>query len=126
MALNAAVTATRWERGIQFVTIAYTDGVRSLTEEYRIASTPPPEWAEKTAAARIAALEATDAAQITPGPIGPPTPEDPRAVEFRRNLRKLDLALKLMQIGVFSSESPEIVALVKALGSGVAEYWDLI
>lgn len=126
MAWTAEITGTSWQSGILYVNFRYTDGARVLTETHKVGGTVPEEWAQKTADARVKALEAVDALTINTGTVPAPTPDEAGLIEFRQNLRRLDIVYKLVQMKVVEATDTRVVNFVNKLKAALPTYWNSI
>lgn len=126
MAWSASITGTSWQDGILYVDFRYTDGTRVLTERHRVGGIVPAEWAQKTADARVKALDAVDALTINTGAVPAPTPDDAGLAEFKQNLRRLDVVYKLVQMKVIEATDTRVVNFVNKLKAALPTYWNNI
>lgn len=126
MAWTASITGTNWQNGILYVDFRYTDGTRVITETHRVGGVVSSEWAQKTADARVKALDAVDALTINTGSVPAPTPEDAALAEFRQDLRRLDIVYKLVQMKVVEATDSRVVGFVNKLKTSVVTYWNSI
>lgn len=126
MAWSASITGTSWQDGILYVDFRYTDGTRVLTERHRVGGIVPAEWAQKTAAAKVSALDAVDALVINKGAVPSPTPEDEGLIAFRQKLRKLDVIYKLVQMGAVAQNDSRVTTFVNKLKTELQTYWNSI
>jgi len=126
MAWTAEITGTSWQSGILYVNFRYTDGARVLTETHKVGGTVPEEWAQKTADARVKALEAVDALTISTGAVPAPTPEDAGLIAFRQKLRKLDVIYKLVQMGAVAQNDSRVTSFANNLKTDLGTYWNSI
>ena len=126
MAWSASITGTSWQDGILYVDFRYTDGTRVLTERHRVGGIVPAEWAQKTAAAKVSALDAVDALVINTGAVPSPTPEDEGLIAFRQKLRKLDVIYKLVQMGAVAQNDSRVTSFVNNLKTDLGTYWNSI
>ena len=126
MAWSASITGTSWQDGILYVDFRYTDGTRVLTERHRVGGSVPAEWAQKTADAKVKALDAVDALVINTGAVPSPTPEDEGLIAFRQKLRKLDVIYKLVQMGAVAQNDSRVTTFVNNLKKDLGTYWNSI
>ena len=126
MAWTAEITGTSWQDGILYVDFRYTDGTRVLTERHRVGGIVPAEWAQKTADAKVKALDAVDALTINTGTVPAPTPDDAGLIEFRQDLRRLDIVYKLVQMKVVEATDTRVVNFVNKLKAALPTYWNRI
>lgn len=126
MAWSASITGTSWQSGILYVNFRYTDGARVLTETHKVGGIVPAEWAQKTADARVKALDAVDALTISTGAVPAPTPEDAGLIAFRQKLRKLDVIYKLVQMGAVAQNDSRVTTFVNNLKTDIGTYWNSI
>ena len=126
MAWTAEITGTSWQSGILYVDFRYTDGTRVLTERHRVGGIVPAEWAQKTAGAKVKALDAVDALVINTGTVPAPTPEDAGLIAFRQKLRKLDVIYKLVQMGAVAQNDSRVTTFVNNLKTDLGTYWNSI
>jgi len=126
MAWTAEITGTSWQDGILYVDFRYTDGTRVVTERHKVGGIVPAEWAQKTADARVKALDAVDALTINTGTVPAPTPDEAGLIEFRQNLRRLDIVYKLVQMKVVEATDTRVVNFVNKLKAALPTYWNSI
>ena len=126
MAWSASITGTSWQSGILYVDFRYTDGTRVLTERHRVGGIVPAEWAQKTADAKVKALDAVDALVINTGAVPSPTPDDAGLAGFRQDLRRLDIVYKLVQMKVVEATDTRVVNFVNKLKAALPTYWNSI
>lgn len=107
----------------------FKDGVHQFNKMYRTSSAPPVDWLENTAKKTIERLEQLDITQISTGLIGepePPEPIDPGLVAFRQDLRRLDVILKLVQLGVLAPDHAKVVEFITRFRTELITYWSEI
>lgn len=126
MAWTASITGTNWQNGILYVDFRYTDGTRVITETHRVGGVVSSEWAQKTADARVKALDAVDALTINTGAVPSPTPEDEGLIAFRQKLRKLDVIYKLVQMGAVAQNDSRVTSFANNLKTDLGTYWNSI
>jgi ABC-type enterochelin transport system substrate-binding protein len=126
MSWTAEIMSKTWQDGVLIVDFKYSDGARTVTEKHKVSGLVPAEWAQKTAAARVSALDAVDKLTVNTGTVSPPTPDDSGLAEFRQDLRRLDIISKLVQMKVVDATDTRVVNFVNKLKGELVTYWSNI
>lgn len=130
MAWTATVTQKSVNNGMMNVGIQFTDGTKTVIENYR-SSFPTEEWLKRTVRDRITYLSALDSFDATIG-IGTVTPLGPDPVTpdeqnlFMNRVRLLGLVKMMIDMGVITQNNAKVTALVNWLKDRIATYFDLL
>lgn len=112
MAWTAAVMSKDFREGFYFVTVQYTDGVKTVSETYK-SQVPKGTWIQDQVGSRISQLSVAGTFDISLGPVIPSTSatSDPNMSLFGQRIKMLEISKILIDLGVIPASNPKILAL---------------
>lgn len=124
---SASVLQTDKKPGLVTVTVRFTDGAKTVDENYNANGIPDTDWIRNAVTFKLKALNAQDSFDAPPGPVTPIPDETPDTAwnNFRQRVNRLErIWNQLVITEVIPKNNAQLIALQNSIKADLATYLD--